>query len=269
VRLAVAFNLRYIVIMLRFSFLLLGAGLASFGVAAPMAWVLNTNTTLDVVNAATNADIPYGNTPWTSYSLARSPSGQLYSADPLGVIFDVTGPPIPVGPTGYTQIADLDWASNGLWGFDNATSDLFFFDLGLLSVTYSANITLPGSGTITGVAHEASTGDIYLCGNNGLNNDKLLRIANSTTTAVLVGSMANGDAFSYFSDIDFDASGTLYAVSWFHRYFYTVSTTTGATTFVSAGPHRDVTAMALNPVPEPASFAVLGLGVLALRRRRR
>lgn len=247
----------------------MGAGLASFGAAAPLAWVLNTNTTLDVVNAATNADIPYGNTPWTSYSLARSSGGQLYSADSLGVIWDVTGPPIPVGPTGYTQIADLDWASNGLWGFDNATSDLFFFDLGLFSVTYSANITLPGSGTITGVAHEASTGDIYLCGNNGLNNDKLLRIANSTTTAVMVGSMANGDAFSYFSDIDFDASGTLYAVSWFHRYFYTVSTTTGATAFVSAGPHRDVTAMALNPVPEPASFAVLGLGILALRRRRR
>lgn len=254
--------------MFRFCFLLIGAGLASFGAAAPMAWVLNTNTTLDTVDVANNSDTPYGNTPWTSYSLARSASGQLYSADPLGVIWDVTGPPIPTGPTGYTQIADLDWDGGGLWGYDNATSDIFFFDLGASAVTFSANVTVAGFGVVTGVAYHAATGDIYLSANNALNSDWLLRIPNSSTIAQLVGPMPNGDAASYFSDIEFDASGTLYAVSWFHRHFYSVSLVDGSTTFVSAGPHRDTTAMALDPVPEPATLVALGLGVLAMRRRR-
>lgn len=58
-------------------------------------------------------------------------------------------------------------------------------------------------------------------------------------------------------------------MSFYHRYFYTVSTSTAATSFVSAGPHRDTTAMALNPVPEPGAVIVLVAGLGGLLRRRR
>ena len=243
--------------------------LASPGFAAPFAYEINFNTSLYRVNVANNNEILLGNTPFISESLAMSPTLSLYSADPNGVLWNITGAPIPVGPTGFTQIADLDWANNGLWGFSNPSSSLFFFDLGLNAVTYSAPITGLGAATVTGVAYDATTGDIYLSGNTGLNTDQLLRIPFSTTAAVNIGAMPISDAFSYIADIDFDgATGNLYAMSFYHRDFYTVNPTSGATTFVSTGPHRDTTAMALNPVPEPTTLAFLGMGALIFLRRR-
>lgn len=257
------------------------AGLAwaavSSSQAAPLAWVLNTNQTLDLVNVATNADTPFNTTPFPSDSLAVTPAGTLYTADGFGNLWDVSGPPIPVGPTLRTQIADLDWAANGLWGYSNASQELFYFDLGSSSVTYAATLTLPGSlsaaAIVSGVAHDPGSGDIYLSAWDGLNNDLLLRVAASTATALLVGSMAHGDGFSYIADIDFDAAGTLYAVTWFHRWFYSVSPTTAATSFISSGPHRDSTALALQPVPVPAAAWLFAGGLAALgactRRTRR
>ncbi len=242
--------------------------------AAPLGWVLNTNQTMNLVNLATNAEVPYNITPFQSDSLAVSPTGTLYSADGFGNLWDVTGPPIPVGATLRTQIADLDWAANGLWGYSNASQELFYYDLGSSSVTYAATLTLPGSlssgAIVSGVAHDAGSGDVFLSAWDGLNNDLLLRVPNATTTALLVGSMAQGDGFSYISDIDFDAAGTLYAVTWFHRWVYSVAPGTGATTFISSGPHRDSTALALTPVPVPAAVWLFGGGLAALgvcRRR--
>jgi hypothetical protein len=237
-------------------------GLAPLATAAPIAWELNTNTTIDVVNVATNASGPFGTTPFLSDSLAISPAAKLYSADGSGNLWDVTGPPIPVGPTGRTQIGDLDYASNGLWGYSNASQELFFFDFGSLGVTYSQVIALPPNAVVTGVAYQPSSGDIFLSANNGLNSDALLRVPAFATSATLVGGMTIGDAFSYISDIDFDAAGNLIAMTFFHRYFYTVSPTTAATTFISAGPHRDTTGLALSPVPEPGSWEMLLAGAM-------
>lgn len=237
--------------------------------ASPFAYISNTNTTIDLVNMPTNAGPTIGNSLVGSTSLAITPTGVLYAGSANGVVLQVGGPPIPAGPTGRTQIADLDYENNGLWGFSNTTKELFFFDLGSASVTYSQVISVPSSITFTGVARQSSTGKTFLCGNNGLNSDFLMFVPNFGTSAVPLGAMPNGDAFSYFSDIDFDASGTLYAVSWFNRYFYSVSQTNGSTTLVSAGPHRDTVGMALNPVPEPASIAALGIGLFAVGRRRR
>jgi hypothetical protein len=226
------------------------------------------------VNVATNAEIAIPNNPFMSDSLARSAAGTLYSADSAGMIWDVTaGFQIPVGPTGRTQIGDLVVGGNGLWGFSNASQELFFFDFGSSGVTSAQVISGLGGATVTGVAYEGSTGDVYLSGNTGLNTDTLFRVPNASAAATTVGSMANGDAFSYFSDIEFDASGTLYAISWYHRWFYTVAPANGATTLVSTGPHRDATAMALT-IPEPSTSAMIlaGLGCIGyvlMRQRNR
>jgi hypothetical protein len=241
--------------------------------AAPSGWVLNGNQGIDLVNVASNAEAAAGSTPFASDSLAVSPGGTLYSADGAGNLWDVTGPPIPVGPTMRSQIADLDWAGNGLWGYSNASTELFFYDLGASSVTYAATLTLPASlpagAIVTGVAHQPGSGDIFLSAHDGLNNDMLLRVPAASSTAQMVGALAHGDSFSYISDIDFDATGTLHAMTWFHRWFYSVSPATAATNFISAGPHRDATALALSPVPEPTSALLLCLGLAALGARAR
>jgi hypothetical protein len=237
--------------------------------AAPFAYVVGANNAIEQVDVATNADVSAGATIFATDSLAIAPSGIRYSADPNGVLFDVTGPNVPVGPTGFTQIADLDYAAHGLWGFSNQAQTLFFFDLTLNSVTSSLTDPALAAYTITGVAHRASDGSVFLSGYDGTLVNWLFHIAPSATSAALVGSLAHGDAASYVSDIDFDpSSGTLHAMTWFHRWFYSVDPTTAATTFVSAGPHRDATGMALPAIPEPGTFALTLLGLAAIAGRR-
>jgi hypothetical protein len=238
--------------------------------SAPFTHVMNTNQTIDFVNVATNGGGTVNNPGISSNSLAVTPTGQLYAAQSTGTLWNVTGPAIPAGGLGRFQVADLDYAAGGLWGFDNATKELFFFDLGLSTVTYAQVIAVPSALTFTGVAHHQPTGNIYLSGYNGLNNDFLMMVPTMGVAAVPVGSMAHTDGFSFISDIDFDASGNLIAMTWFHRHFYQVNIGTGATSLISVGPHRDTTGMALNPVPEPATAAVFVLGLLyRLRRQRR
>ncbi len=257
--------------MRRLLWICLPLACTSTAVAAPTAWELNSNLTIDAVNVANNNEVLYNNTIFPSDSLARDASGNLYSASPAGNLFDVTGPPIPVAPLGRTQIGDLGYANGGLWGFSNANQELFFFDLTSLTVTYSVLLPALINETVTGVAPQASTGDVYLSGHTGLNTDKLIKVPASSNTPSLVGPMVIGDMFSYLADIEFDSTGTLYGMTFYHREFYTISTLTGATTLVSVGPHRDTTAMALTPaaVPEPGTWAALALGFGAFLRRRR
>ena len=93
---------------------------------------------------ATNTKFSLPNNPFQSDSLARSASGTLYSADPVGMIWNVTNAfQIPVGPTSRTMIGDLVMGVNGLWGFSNASQELFFFDFGTSAVTYAQTISLP------------------------------------------------------------------------------------------------------------------------------
>lgn len=244
----------------------------AFGAAAvawsfPQARVVNGQGPIDLVDMVTQSEVGISSTFFPTDSLAMDPTGNLYSADPNGVIFNVTTPGnFPVGPTGFTQIGDLTYAQGGLFGFSNATQTLFFFDLVNTTVTYTQNI-LGLIGTITGVAYQNSTGLVYLSTANGANNDTLYEVSLSNPNAVAKGLMPHSDAGSYITDIEFGANGTLYAMTWFHRHFYSVDTATGNTSFLSAGPHRDVTGMALDPVPEPASIATIGLGLAVLLRR--
>lgn len=242
------------------------------------AYEVNYNMTLYPVIPAINLELPVVPSPVQSFGLAADPSGTLYVADAAGMLYSVQSA-APVGNTGFTQIADLSYSSGGLWGFSNASDSLFFFDLGSNAVTYSLPITSGlGGFDITGVTQQQSTGKIYLSGNTGLNQDSLFVLDLNTATANWVGNIAITDAFSYVSDIEFNAAGNLLAMSFYHREFDLVNPANGATTFMSVGPHRDTTGLAVDTASFPAGAGaapevgtwvggiVVGLAALARRR---
>ncbi len=238
--------------------------------AAPNAFTVGATQTLYNVNVANNSDVGLWSTGFATDSLAKDAAGNLYSADANGLIFNVTSPfAVPVGPTGFTQIGDLDFGVGGLWGFSNGNQSLFFFDLGLATVTYSVTLSSFVNEMVTGVAFDSTNGSVFLSANTGFNADKLYSVAAAATSATFIGNMSHSDTPSYISDIDFDG-GTLYAMTWFNRHFYSVNTGNGALSLVSSGPHRDATGMAFDstPVPEPGTIC-LSLGAFALLRRRR
>ncbi len=280
-------NLKKIIIFcyfpaVRANILLMAAGcLFASGVAraASPVWALNYNQAINLVDPTSNVESPFIPSPIVSDSLAADPAGILYVADPNGTIYTVQGS-FPIGSAGLGQVADLSYSSGGLWGFSNASDTLFFFDLGTTSVTYSLPITSGLLGyDVTGVTRRPSTGDIYLSGNTGLNQDSLFVLDLNTSSALLVGGMSHGDAFSYISDIEFDATGALLAMTWYHRDFYLVNPSDASTTLMSLGPHRDVTGLAVDTsqftqseVPEPATWAaailLTALGCLHRRHSR-
>lgn len=247
---------------------------ASLAFAGPFAKVVRTNPFIERVDVANNSEVTLGNTGFATDSLAVDPLGILYSADKItGALFNVSVPvPLFVGNTGFSQIGDLDYGNNGLWGFSNANQTLFFYNLGSNAVTYTQSFAAFIGSTVTGVAFRPFDGSIFLSANTGLNQDSLYVIPASSTAANLVGTLAISDAFSYVADIDFAPNGGLIAMSWFHRDFYSVNTTSGATSLISAGPHRDSTGMALpalSPVPGPAASLAWLTGTLVKRQKRR
>jgi hypothetical protein len=224
--------------------------------AAPV-WALNFNTQINQVFPAVNLDMPViPGSPVQSDGLAADPAGKLYVADSFGTIFQSQNPLplwLPVGNVGFNSIADLSYSSGGLWGFDNSSDTLFFFNLGSNALTYSLPITSGlGSFNITGVTQQQSTGDIFLSGNVGLNSDVLFLLDLNTASASTVGAMPHGDQFSYISDIEFTASGQLLAMTWYHRDFYAVNPANAGMTLISNGPHRDVTGLAVDTSLFPA-----------------
>lgn len=242
-------------------------GLSVMSAANPFARTLTANQQIRNVDMATQTEPLLMTTGLPSESLAMSPGGTFYIADPSGNLWTpTTSGAIPADSLSIGQIGDLDWANNGLWGFSNANQSLFFYDLGTSAITANYSIPSLSTLTVTGVAYRPTDQSIFLSARQGLNNDFLFEVPFASSTANLIGSMPIVDAFSYVADIDFDPTGTLYAVSFYHRDYYAVNTATAATTFISTGPHRDVYAMALNPsvVPEPGSLIALAVGAIGL-----
>ena len=257
---------------MRIAFVALFGCASSLALSIPFAKVLSANQQIRNVDMPTQTEPLLFTTGMPSDSLAQAPGGTMYFADPSGNLWTPTSSgSIPAGSLGISQIGDLDWANNGLWGFSNANQSLFFYDLGSASITASYSIPSLSALTVTGVAFRPSDSSIFLSARVGLNNDQLFHVPAASSTANLIGMMPISDAFSYVADIDFDPTGTLYAVSFYHRDFYSVNVTTAATSFISSGPHRDVYAMALNPsvVPEPGTIAGLAVGIAAYLRRKR
>jgi hypothetical protein len=97
----------------------------------------------------------------------------------------------------------------------------------------------------------------------------LIRIDPATGAYTDVNSAVGGGGF--IQSMTFGPDGTLYGA---RDYLYRIDTTTGVATQIGVGGgFADVRGIAMLPIPEPSTFALLGIGVFALlacagRRRR-
>lgn len=229
-----------------------------------------------------------------------SNSSSLYELDPTtGAIIST------IGATGFSHVTGLafnpvdgqlyGWVSGGTGlisinlttgagttigsGFSSQIPDMTFSSGGVLYAWTESNDTLATIDLTTGVM--TSFGSNIGTSNTGLAfapNGTLYLKPGSTlytldpTTGNSITSI--GLSQSLNNMLAFDSSGTLFSgVRGGGFTLVTIDPTTGTVTTIGSNSAGNISALAFQPVPEPASVALMGLGVLALggyvRRRRR
>ena len=252
-----------------YSAVVLAGGMACMAGASPVPYVTSLNGVLLTVDAANNSPTLIGPSGLATDSRAQDINGKLWAASASGGLYQVTGSGSTlIANLPFGNIGDLDCDANGIWGYSNAASMLFYYNLTSNSVTVQTPVPSLVGKTVTGVAIDAA-GQMYL--STALNNELYKMFNPMVPIANFIGLMPTTD--NNFGDIDFDpATGKLWGVTYNNRSWYTINTGNATTQLITPTTSGvlDITGLAIPVVaPEPATWAILGLGALAIVRRKR
>ena len=196
------------------------------------------------------------------------------SLDSLFTLDLATGAATLVGAYGDPLIVmhglEYDDSTGQLYGLSSHNTGTFY---GINKTSGSATMigTVTGTLSFQNLGYNSDTDVMYMTsgGRTGGATDVFHSINRTTGAVTDIGPLGAGSTNPNGLAYNFD-NDTMYMVDNSADNLYTINLATGAATLVGAMGAGNLLGLAyVNPVPEPATLAVLGMGVVAILKRRK